>query len=134
MTEPHSPNPGEAPTLAPRGTDDQTDLPPITSPATVLPRPFGRYRLDQFLGQGGMGIAYKAHDTQLNRAVALKTPTLSGAGAAKAKARFFREAQAAAALQHPNICQIYDIGEVEGASFLTMALINGEPLSRRIRP
>lgn len=134
MTDPAAPYPGDAPTLAPRAADDQPDLPPITNPAAALPRPFGRYRLDQFLGQGGMGIVYKAHDTQLNRAVALKIPTLSGAGAAKAKARFVREAQAAAALQHPNICQIYDIGEVEGASFLTLALIQGEPLSRRIRP
>jgi serine/threonine protein kinase len=128
MTEPHAPHPGEAPTLAPRDADDA----PLTSPTAALPRLFGRYRLDQFLGQGGMGIVYRAHDTQLNRAVALKIPTLSGGGSATLKARFVREAQAAAALQHPNICQIYDIGEVDGAAYLTMALIRGEPLARRV--
>src|SRR5262245_56092597 len=133
MTEPPSPHPGEAPTLPPRAADDQADV-SLASPATVLPRPFGRYRLVEFLGQGGMGVVYKARDTQLNRDVALKIPTLAGAGAAKAKARFVREAQSAAALQHPNICQIFDIGEVDGVSYLTMALIQGEPLARRIRP
>ena len=122
---------GEAVTLPPLPADEQTGFTSLTGPV-VLPRAFGRYRLEQFLGQGGMGTVYRAHDTQLNRAIALKIPALGSSAAATLKARFLREAQAAAALQHPNICPIYDIGEVEGIPFLTMSLLHGEPLSRRV--
>jgi serine/threonine protein kinase len=130
MTLPHLPHPGEAVTLPPQ-SDDATSL--IASAALILPRPFGRYRLERLLGQGGMGIVYLAQDTQLNRAVAMKVPTLTGGRSDSAKARFVREAQAAAALQHPNICPIYDIGEIDGVLYLTMAFLQGEALSHRIQ-
>jgi serine/threonine protein kinase len=86
------------------------------------------------LGQGGMGAVYRAYDTVLGRTVALKIPFLSGSQAEVIKARFLREAQAAAALSHPNLCPIHDLGEVDGVPFLTMTFIRGESLARRIGP
>jgi predicted Ser/Thr protein kinase len=99
-----------------------------------LPLPFGRYRIEKIIGQGGMGAVYQAYDTVLGRTVALKVPFLSGPQANLIKARFLREAQAAAALSHPNLCPIHDLGEIDGVPFLTMTFIRGEPLSRRIGP
>ncbi|HJZ94059.1 MAG TPA: serine/threonine-protein kinase [Gemmataceae bacterium] len=96
-----------------------------------LPARFGRYEIRRPLGRGGMGTVYLAHDTQLNRLVALKVPLLdSDPGSAR---QFVREARAAAALQHPNICPVYDAGEIDGRPFLTMAYLEGEPLSARVR-
>jgi serine/threonine protein kinase len=79
-----------------------------------------------------MGAVYLAHDTQLGRPVALKIPFLNGPDAENARARFLREARAAAALRHPGICPIYDLGEIDGIPYLTMALINGQPLTRKV--
>lgn len=99
-------------------------------PGTPLPCAFGRYRLEKQLGQGGMGVVYRSYDTQLGRTVALKIPLLSHAG--NVRRRFLREAQSAAALAHPNICPIYDVGELEGVPFLVMAFIQGKPLSQQL--
>jgi serine/threonine protein kinase len=93
---------------------------------------FGRYRLDKKLGQGGMGVVYLAWDTLLERSVALKLPFLHGTNNETVRARFFREARCAAALQHPNICPLFDTGEFEGKPYFTMPFLDGEPLSRRI--
>jgi len=93
---------------------------------------FGRYRLEKKLGQGGMGVVYLAWDTLLERSVALKIPFLDSAAGEMVRARFFREARCAAALQHPNICPIYDTGEFGGKPYLTMPFLKGEPLSRRL--
>jgi len=131
MSEPDRTPPVVPETLPPQRLEEQTTIPPRAS-AVELPRSFGRYRLEKVLGEGGMGTVYLATDTQLNRPVALKMPIHTGPGAKAARSRFLREAQAAAALHHPNICPIYDVGEVEGAPYLTMAFIAGEPLSRRI--
>ncbi len=94
-----------------------------------LPVEFGRYRVTKVLGQGAMGAVYLAHDTKLARDVALKTPKLDLFSDAELVQRFEREARAAAALHHPGICPIFDVGEIDGVRFLTMAWIQGKPLS-----
>jgi serine/threonine protein kinase len=101
----------------------------LAGSSNELPTPFGRYRLLKLLGAGGMGKVYLAHDTQLDRSVALKMPHLGVDESADSIARFYREARAAATIVHPNICPLYDIGEVEGKPYMTMACVNGSPLS-----
>src|SRR4051812_33605867 len=97
-----------------------------------LPEQFGRYRILRKLGQGGMGAVYLAHDEQLDRPVALKVPRL-GAGDSEGTERFKREARTAATLSHPNLCPIYDVGEVEGRPYLTMAYVEGRSLAELVR-
>lgn len=99
---------------------------------TKLPVQFGRYQVQEVLGQGAMGAVYRAHDTRLGRDVALKTPKLDVTSDPELIERFEREARAAAALHHPNICPVFDVGEVDGTRFLTMAFIDGVPLSSLI--
>ena len=94
-----------------------------------LPEQFGRYRIVRLLGEGAMGAVYLAHDTQLDREVALKTPTFTGSKAPELIERFYREARSAATLNHPNICQVHDVGEIDGTHFITMAYIEGRTLS-----
>ncbi len=90
---------------------------------------FGRYRIRRILGEGAMGAVYLALDTQLHRKVALKIPKVNSSEDSKFIARFLREARAAATLSHPNICPVYDVGEIEGTHFIAMAYIQGQPLS-----
>lgn len=96
----------------------------------------GRYRVEKLLGQGGMGAVYAAEDTLLGRRVALKMLAMprdvEGSRADEAKARLLREARAAAALAHPNVVAIYDVGEHEGAPFLAMELVAGQTLRARL--
>ena len=99
---------------------------------TNLPEQFGRYRILKPLGQGGMGAVYLAHDTRLDRRVALKVPFFHPSDGPQAVARFEREARAAATLDHPNLCPIFDVGEVDGTPYLTMPYIEGQPLSEAI--
>jgi tetratricopeptide (TPR) repeat protein len=106
---------------------------PAAGPAPALPAAFGRYELRELLGRGGMGAVYLASDSQLHRLVALKLPRLRGEDHPEARERFLREARAPAGLHHPNICPVYDAGEIDGALYLSMAYIEGEPLSRRIQ-
>jgi serine/threonine-protein kinase len=110
---------------------------------------FGRYKLAELLGKGGMGEVYRAQDTVLNRSVALKVltaaPDVEGASASsQGAARILREARSAAGITHPNAVAIYDVGEVDGVPFLAMELVAGRtlrtyvgdtsvPLGRRIR-
>ena len=104
-------------------------VPAGTNSFARLPAEFGRYRVTKVLGQGAMGAVYLAHDTKLARDVALKTPKLDADADAEMVERFEREARAAAGLHHRNICPVFDVGEIGGVRFLTMAYIEGKPLS-----
>lgn len=90
------------------------------------------YRIWEKIGQGGMGVVYKAEDTILRRFVALKFLVPSAAGDASLRARFFREAQAAGSLNHPNICSVYGVEEYDHGVFIVMAFLDGQPLNRLV--
>src|SRR3954470_20716059 len=89
----------------------------------------GAYDILSLLGSGGMGQVYRARDSRLKRDVALKVLQLDSQDA---RARFEREARALAALNHPNIVTIHSVEEIDGVPFLTMELVDGEPLSKQI--
>src|SRR5204862_4178349 len=100
--------------------------------ASAIPARIGPYAVARKLGAGGMGVVYEARDERLQRSVALKM--MLGFGHDEvARSRFWREARAAASVNHPNVCQIYDIGEDGGELFIAMELLEGEPLSERLR-
>ncbi|EDL59747.1 serine/threonine protein kinase [Gimesia maris] len=97
----------------------------------VLNGQFGRYQIEALLGEGAMGAVYLAHDTELDRQVAVKVPKIDDPDSEAALLeRFYREARAAATLRHRGICPVYDVGSQDGFSYIAMAYISGMPLSR----
>ena len=102
-----------------------------SQPVTAPPQKVGHYRIIRKLGQGGMGVVYAAHDERLDRPVAIKM-VRDAAPDDEGREQMWREARAAAGVNHPNICQIYEIGDHEGNVFIAMELLEGESLADRI--
>lgn len=135
QTLPPQPLAPQAPvdTLNGQGVDDTSrDANRVALPQRDLER-LGRYRIARVLGKGGMGAVYLAHDEELDRQVALKIPLIDQHSSPEVVERFKREARSAAALHHRNICPVFDVGEIEGQPYLTMAFVEGETLSSWVR-
>jgi len=106
-----------------------TPLPVIAKDKLIA----GKYRIIEEIGQGGMGVVYKAEDLKLKRCVALKFLPPHLIGSPELKARFLIEAQAAAALSHPNICVIHEVGESEDRPYIAMEFVEGETLRDKVK-
>ena len=98
-----------------------------------IPDSLGRYEIERLLGRGGMGSVYLARDTNLRREVALKVPKFSSETNPQLIERFYREARSAANLSHPNLCPVFDVGEIDGTHYIAMAHIKGKPLSHYVQ-
>ena len=98
----------------------------------MIGKNISHYRITEKLGEGGMGVVYKAEDVNLRRPVALKFLAARLLGDEGIRSRFHREAEAAASLNHPNVCPVHEIAEIEGQTFIAMAFIEGESLEKKI--
>jgi serine/threonine protein kinase len=92
------------------------------------------YSVVEKIGAGGMGVVYKAEDTDLRRIIALKFLVEQAGADPKAREQLRREARTASSLNHPNICAIYEVGEQSGKAFIAMEYVEGKSLSKLIRP
>jgi eukaryotic-like serine/threonine-protein kinase len=101
-------------------------------PESLIGQQLGSYQILALLGSGGMGVVYKARDTRLNRAVAIKVLPLDKVSDPERKQRFIQEARAASALNHPNIITLHDIGSESGIDFIVMEYVAGKTLDQRI--
>src|SRR5262245_54171338 len=111
--------------------DDAADA--VAHHDALIGQTIGHYRVDARLGEGGMGVVYRALDTRLNRTVALKFLPEYLNSDRRAKERFLIEARAAAALDHPNICNIHEVAETEKRTFIAMAFYDGETLDEALK-
>src|SRR5262245_38748126 len=98
----------------------------------MIGRTLDRYEIESQLGQGGMGVVYKARDTQLNRSVAIKVLTPDAVASDDRKRRFAQEAKAASALNHPGIVTVYDVRADDGIDFIVMEFLRGRTLDHVI--
>ena len=99
---------------------------------SVAPETIGRYRLLRKLGEGGMGVVFLAEDPTLGRRIALKVLKEARQADARARRRFVREARLAAALEHPFVCKVFEVGESEGRAYIAMEYVPGETLKDRL--
>src|SRR5881409_351798 len=98
----------------------------------MIGQTLSHYQILEKLGEGGMGVVYKARDSHLDRLVAIKVLPIEKVADTDSKRRFVQEAKAASALNHPNIVTIYDIDQADGVYFIAMELVAGKPLDRLI--
>lgn len=127
---------GQAPQSAAAAQDTKRpsdSVPMVSGVFTKLPMRFGRYQVEKLLGKGNMGAVYLALDTQLGRKVAIKIPKLSAKGSEKLLKRLKTEAMAAAQIDHPSVCPVYDTGDIEGIPFIAMQYIEGETLKESLQ-
>lgn len=143
LRSPHRPAPQPEPTAAQSGaparpvpdaaTVKDTRAPQAASAAAhdsaIIGQTFGRYRVVRELGRGGMGVVYEAHESQLNRVVALKILGHGPSITTEDRERFTREARLCARLAHPNIVPVHDVGEAHGTPFFAMSLVKGGSLA-----
>jgi serine/threonine-protein kinase len=98
----------------------------------MIGQKFGHYLIEQKLGEGGMGVVYRARDEKLQRQVALKFLESLPTGGSASHERVLQEARAISALNHPNICTVYEVGDIEGRPYIAMEFVEGRPLSMEI--
>src|SRR5712692_2360743 len=122
----------ENPLLPPPQIETSPEVSKPDGSVESVPAKMGHYRITGWLGSGGMGVVYAAYDDQLDRAVAIKVIRRPGA-ADQSQERLRREARAAASVNHPHVCQIYEVGVEDGELFIAMELLEGESLATRLR-
>lgn len=115
------------------GATPAPDAPVSNDSSALIGREIAQYQIVDYIGGGGMGMVYKAEDRRLKRFAALKFLPVSLGHDPDAKERFLREARAASALDHPNICTVFEIGEVDGQSFIAMAFYEGRTVEELIK-